>query len=259
MSDRRKIEIVAALVVLLGAVTGGCGETSWSEADEVLDLRQSGQSFASAMPQISVEGLENINDGVYLETMEVYVNEIRLVGLDGQPTVIGGPYWLEVDLASGESQVAGQPLVMEASRAYGVELDVGSEEACQSQPGIAIQGMARADGTGGDESDGNPLPLPADEKGALMSNWVDFVYQHHEVWTTSLESVEVTASAESFELRVEVDGWANTVVPSALEGLESSGIDSDEPLDLSQTLPAPDLDPGPEAFFGGSSMSGGSW
>ncbi len=259
MNDRRKIGIVAASVVLLGAVAVGCGESSWSESDEALDLRQSGQSFVSAMPQMSLRGLENIDDGVHLETMELYISEIRLEGLDGQPAVVGGPYWLEVDLASGESQVAGQPLVMEPSQAYGVELDVGSEDACESQPGIAIQGMVRADGTGGDESDGNPLPLPADGKEALTSHWVDFVYQHHEVWTASLESVEVNASAESFEFRVDVDGWANTVVPSALEGLGSSAINSDEPLDLSQELPGLDVDPGPAAFFEGASMSGGSW
>ncbi len=235
-------------VVMLGAILAlwGCGEIAGSEAEMPPEVSEAQQASSWVTPEFQVHGHKSLQGEAQPEGLALTVEEIRLVateeGHEDEVLAYAGPFELDLDLGKNKTTWRVEPIEVDATGAYRVEVDVrGAEErderfllGGETQPTLNDDAWGQRHSS--DESDGNPLPLPADQN-ALMVQPEPGEDTSGELPMVSLASdIVVEPGEQLLSIDVEFETWAALVFPAIFEGQGFQKVGEAEVVEQTVTL-----------------------
>lgn len=209
--------VVAAAIVLM-SVAFGCGEET--AADPVED-----DSSVLITPEIRIAGLDQLDDGVYLEDLYLGIGEIRLEPVDdpmGVVYVTREPLFLHFDLGAGQWALSGEPMLLPQGGQYMVTLHMGAVD--DGQTTMRVDGLMADPGDDHGFLSANaiePTPLPMRTvQGGLHGRtdaeqprvaWVPWTYSTSRKVNVALNDV-IFESDQTLVINFDVSAWIGDVI-----------------------------------------------
>ncbi|TXD39907.1 hypothetical protein FRC96_06450 [Lujinxingia vulgaris] len=267
-----KRQLLAALM-LSGAIACGDAAPDPSDTTSVVDERS---QAAVVTPEFRLSGIGELPDALILEEVGLTITEIRLQPVNGSEVAYSTtrPFGLNFDLSEGETAIRGHAVEFPQTGRYlvsvrleplspderdelvteqGAELPMGSLEL----NGLVQYGEDTMGKVGGEDEDGNPLPLPFERTRVwtIDESWTPFHYESQRAVFFALSNVELAPGEQTLVFNFDLNQWAISALDPIVSAVESIGSQGrpGEVIDISPSLDEAAL--GTEAMVRAASVS----
>ncbi|TXD37584.1 hypothetical protein FRC98_07795 [Lujinxingia vulgaris] len=262
-----------AMLMLSGVIA--CGEAAPDAQGEHSPVDARSQA-AVVTPEFRLSGIGELPEELILEEVGLTITEIRLQPVIGSEVAYSTtqPFGLSFDLSEGETAIRGHAVEFPQTGRYLVsvrleplspeERDVLNEEEGLDLPvgslelnGLVRYGDSAMGKVGGEDEDGNPLPLPFERTRAwtIDESWTPFHYESQRAIFFALSNVELSPGEQTLVFNFDLNQWAIGAldpIVSAVETIGSQGRPG-EVIDISPSLDEGAL--GTEAMVRAASVS----
>ncbi|RDV39290.1 hypothetical protein DV096_01570 [Bradymonadaceae bacterium TMQ3] len=252
-----------------------CGEAAPESpgTDSAVDERS---QAAMVTPEFRLSGIGELPDELILEEVGLTITEIRLQPVNGAEVAYSTtrPIGLNFDLSQGETAIRGHAVEFPQTGRYlvsvrleplssaereelmaeeGAEIPMGSLELS----GLVKYGEDSMGKVGGEDEDGNPLPLPFERTRVwtIDESWTPFHYESQRAVFYALSNVELSPGEQTLVFNFDLNQWAISALDPIVSAVESIGSQGrpGEVIDISPSLDEDAL--GTEAMVQAASVS----
>jgi hypothetical protein len=236
-------KIVMATMALVILIAGCSGDPDSPEAAD---------TAVRVTPVFSVEGLDQMSDGVVVDDLYLGIGEIRFEPLmddTGVTYVVRNELHLHFDLESGGYTVAAEPIELPRGGEYLISIALApnaSDRGDLHGRTIRVYGqfghLTDPEDTIGVNAD-EPVPLPWRQRGGV--EWVSWTYATTQQADIVLNDVEFADDTdETLAIAFDVSSWVSDVHAPVSDAVEESGVlsseigDDEMVVDVSEDLDA---------------------
>ncbi|RAL23533.1 hypothetical protein DL240_05065 [Lujinxingia litoralis] len=233
------------LIALIALGLVACGQ-SGEDGGPGDGLTSQGHQSVRVTPEFRLSGIGELPEELIIEEVGLAITEIRLQPVVGSEVAYSTtrPFGLSFDLSRGESAIQGMPVEFPQSGRYlvSVRMEPLSEgERAELDPmdaadvpegSLELNGLVRygavADGkVGGNDEDGNPLPLPFERTRVEIvdtdTGWTPFHYESNRAVFFALSNVELSPGDQTLVFTFDLNQWAIRALEPIVEAVESVG------------------------------------
>ena len=239
-------DIVQTIIVAgaLALVSAGCGEMNRTDDGEVRTRKDA----VKIVPQFKLEGTENLPDELRIGNLGLAVSEIQLTPNNPSDSIAYSTreaLGLDFRVADGQIVREGAEMTLPEAGDYDVSLRLepgrGRESRAENPYSLRVSGYVAGDGVvrvdprdSGEESDGHPVPFPADpdrtsdsddepvsDKPGLPKQWTPFEYESRKSVVYTLDEVEFRDGRQILSFSFDADKWALEVVEPLSQAVQT--------------------------------------
>src|SRR5690554_1962242 len=260
-------------LLMTGAMACGQAEAGSDDAHSHIDERS---QPARVTPEFRLSGIGELPDELIIEEVGLAITEIRLqpVGTSEVAFSTTRPIGLNFDLSEGVTSIRGRAVEFPQTGRYLVSVrleplsaekrgELEPEESAEVPQGsLELNGLVRYGDTtigkvGGEDEDGNPLPLPFERTRVVTidGTWTPFHYESNRAVFLALSNVELVPGDQTLAFTFDLNQWAIGAlepIVSAVEAVGSQGRPG-EVIDISPSLDAGNI--GTEAMARAATVS----